>query len=131
MTPGQHFSKPSHLAFHNLCRHSQPPPGTEYLLGMGLKCCLETPCPRQQLSEGLRRFHQSVHLHFSFKNQESDSDSEDSTDDNRNVTYIPSLYIPSDWHPPLLIMMQNGHFTTSINVYTQSKQTCPDSEDTI
>jgi hypothetical protein len=70
---------------------------------MGLKYCLETPRPWQKIKEGLQRFHRSVHLHFFFKDKDSDSDSDsDDSDPDRNVSYIPSLYIPSEWHPPII-----------------------------
>jgi hypothetical protein len=103
MPPGEYFAKPTHMAFHNLCHNLQPPPGSEYLLGMSLKFCLETPRPWQTLGEGLSPFHHLVHLHFFFKSlsQTEDSDSEDSNPD-RNTTYIQSLYRPSEWNPPII-----------------------------
>jgi hypothetical protein len=70
---------------------------------MGLKYCLETPRPWQKLQDGLHRFHRAVHLHFFFKSQDQDTDSaSDNSDADRNATYIPSLYRPSEWNPPIV-----------------------------
>jgi hypothetical protein len=35
--PSQYFSSLSNMAFHNLCMNAKTPPGTEFLLGLGLK----------------------------------------------------------------------------------------------
>jgi hypothetical protein len=50
------------------------------------------------------RIQHSVRLHFFFKNKaETDSDSESiSSDPDCNVQYIPLLYIPSEWSPPIV-----------------------------
>jgi hypothetical protein len=89
------------MAFHNLCLNAEPPPGTELLLGLGLKYCIESPRPYQRLASSIRRIQRSVRLHFAFKDQEEDSDTEDEyTEEESRVEYIPSLYLPSDWQPP-------------------------------
>ncbi len=74
----QYFSSPSNMAFHNLCLNAQPPPGAKFLLGLGLKYCIEAPRPYQRLDSSIRRIQRSVtRLHFAFKDKEEDSDTED------------------------------------------------------
>jgi hypothetical protein len=83
---------------------TEPPQGIHNLLGLGLKYCLETPRPWQDLRKSMYQFQCSVRLHFFFKNKaETDSDSECiSSNPDRNVQYIPLLYIPSEWSPPIV-----------------------------
>jgi hypothetical protein len=89
------------MAFHNLCTTVQTPPGTEFLLGLGLKYCIESPRPYQRLEKSIRRIQRSVRLHFAFKDQDEDSEAEDeNVEAETRVKYIPSLYLPSDWQPP-------------------------------
>jgi hypothetical protein len=87
------------MAFHNLCLNAQTPPGTEFLLGLGLKYCIEAPRPYQRLASSIRRIQRSVRLHFAFKDKDSDTDDKYEEAESR-VKYIPSLYRPSDWQPP-------------------------------
>jgi hypothetical protein len=98
----QYFSRPNNMAFHNLCSTAQTPPGTEFLLGLGLKYCIESPCPFQRLEKSIRRIQRSVRLHFAVKTfNEEDSESEDENEEaEARVQYIPSLYLSSDWQPP-------------------------------
>jgi hypothetical protein len=100
--PSQYFPRPNNMAFHNLCSTAQTPPGTEFLLELGLKYCIESPCPFQRLEKSIRRIQRSVRLHFAFKTfSEEDSESEDENEEaEARVQYIPSLYLPSDWQPP-------------------------------
>jgi hypothetical protein len=97
--PSQYFSSPSNMAFHNLCLNAQTPPGTEFLLGLGLKYCIEAPRPYQRLASSILRIQRSVRLHFAFKDEDSDTDDKYEEAESR-VKYIPSLYRPSDWQPP-------------------------------
>jgi hypothetical protein len=92
----------NNMAFHNLCSTAQTPPGTEFLLGLGLKYCIKSPLPFQRLEKSIRRIQRSVRLHFAFKTfSEEDSESEDENEEaEARVQYIPSLYLPSDWQPP-------------------------------
>ena len=90
------------MAFHNLCLTTQTPPGTEFLLGLGLKYCIESPRPFQRLDTSIRRIQRSVRLHFAFKSFDEDSESEEdeNAEAESRVKYIPSLYLPSNWQPP-------------------------------
>jgi hypothetical protein len=87
------------MAFHNLCLNAQTPQGTKFLLGLGLKYCIEAPRPYQRLALSIRQIQHSVRLHFAFKDEDSDTDDEYEEAESR-VKYIPSLYRPSDWQPP-------------------------------
>jgi hypothetical protein len=95
------------MSYHNLCRDAKTPPGIASLLGMGLQFCVESARPNQRIDEGICRFQRSVRLHFYFaaesaKNKD-DKDNEALVDDPEstyNLTYIPSLYLPSTWQPP-------------------------------
>jgi hypothetical protein len=89
------------MAFHNLCLTANTPSGTEFLLGLGLKYCIESPRPYQCLASLIRRIQRPVRLHYVFKDQDDHS----GTDDEymkaaSRVKYIPSLYRPSNWQPP-------------------------------
>jgi hypothetical protein len=89
------------MTFHNLCAPNVTlPPATANLLGNGLKYCIETPRPHQQLDRSIQRFQRSIRLHFQFNGNSSDTESTDG-DDLYNTKYIPSLYIPSTWDPPI------------------------------
>jgi hypothetical protein len=98
----QYFSRPSNMAFHNLCTTAQKPPGTEFLLGLGLKYCIESPIPFQRVEKLIRQIQRSVRLHFAFKDQDEDSELEDKSveAETSRVQYVPSLYLPSGWQPP-------------------------------
>jgi hypothetical protein len=87
------------MAFHNLCLDAQTPPGTEFLLGVGLKYCIKAPRPYQGLASSILRIQGSVRLHFAFKDEDSDTDNEHEEAESR-IKYFPSLYCPSDWQPP-------------------------------
>jgi hypothetical protein len=97
--PSQYFSSPSNMAFHNLCLNAQTPPGAEFLLGLGLKYCIEAPRPYQRLASSILQIQRSVRLHFAFKDEDSDTDDDHEEAESR-VKYIPSLYRPSGWQPP-------------------------------
>jgi hypothetical protein len=104
MTPFHYFLRPNNMAYHNLCSDtSPPPPGIASLLGMGLKYCIESPRPNQGIDSSILKFRRSVRLHFHFSKQEERKKADESTatpDPYTDVTYIPSLYIPSTWDPP-------------------------------
>jgi hypothetical protein len=90
------------MAFHSLCLTAKTPrAGTEFLLGLGLKYCIESPRPYQRLASSIRRIQRSVRLHYVFKDQDDDSDTDNNyTEAESRVKYIPSLYCPSDWQLP-------------------------------
>jgi hypothetical protein len=89
------------MAFHNLYTAAQTPPGTEFLLGLGLKYCIESPRPFLRVEKSIQRIQHSVRLHFAFKDQDKDSESEDeNVEAETRVQYILSLYLSSGWQPP-------------------------------
>jgi hypothetical protein len=87
------------MAFHNLCSTAQTQPGTEFLLGLGLKYCIESHRPFQRsLDKLIGQIQRSVRLHFAFKNQDKELEMEDDNAEvETQVKYIPSLYLPSGW----------------------------------
>jgi hypothetical protein len=95
MSPNEYYTRPGNMAFHNLCTTATPPPGTAALLGLGLKFCIEPPRPYQNLDNSMRRFRRDMRLHCAFKLDEV------TIKDDPKEDYIPRLYIPSKWHPPL------------------------------
>ena len=101
MSPHEYFTRPSNMAFHNLCTTAKTPPGIANLLGLGLKYCIEPPKPYQDLDDSIRKLQRSVRLHFSFANEDSEENEETKNDDDDPATtcYIPKLYIPSTWQP--------------------------------
>jgi hypothetical protein len=89
------------MAFHYLCLNAQTPPGTEFLLGLGLKYCIDAPRPYQRLEKSLRRIQRLVRLYFVIKDQGEDSNTDDEyAEAESRAKYIPSLYCPFDWQPP-------------------------------
>jgi hypothetical protein len=65
------------MTFHNLWLTAQTPPVTEFLRGLGLKYCIESPRPFQRVKKTIRRIQPFVRLHFAFNSQDDDSESED------------------------------------------------------
>jgi hypothetical protein len=53
MKPFHYFTRPNNMSFHNLCIDAKTPPGIASLLGMGLKYCIESARPNQQIEEGI------------------------------------------------------------------------------
>lgn len=91
----QYFSQPKTLAFHNLCMaNTALPPGVATTLGLGLKYCIESPKPQSQavwIQKSLRRFARSIRIHKTVRDRDSA--------DNGGISYIPGLYIASNWNP--------------------------------
>ena len=83
----------SNTGFHNLCTHTQPPPGTAGLLGYSLKYCIQKPLPAPDISASIKRFTKDIRTAFAV----ADFEPSESND----IEYIPKLYIKSDsWRPP-------------------------------
>ena len=85
------------MAFHNLCTTTQPPPGTAALLGLGLKFCIESPRPFQDIGASTLRLRRDLRIHFFQEQQKKDFGP--TTTDPSDPDYIPKLYIKSDWIP--------------------------------
>ena len=95
MSPHKHHTRPGNMVFHNLRATATPPPGTAALLGLGLKYCIESPRPFQDIDSSMRRFRRDMRLHCRFNLDASTNES------NNDDEYIPRLYVPSKWQPPL------------------------------
>lgn len=85
------------MAFHNLCTTTQPPPGTASLLGLGLKFCIESPRPHQNLEESILRLRRDLRITY-FQQHQLELCGPSNADPT-NPEYIPKLYIKSDWVP--------------------------------
>jgi hypothetical protein len=76
---------------HNLCTHTQPPPGFKSLLGLGLKYCIATPNYTPDIKKYLLKMAYNIRTkQYLLKNNPSPSGS-----------YIPQIYVKlKDWNPP-------------------------------
>ena len=93
MHPRRYFNRLTQMSYHNLCLTLIPPPGTRLLLGMSEKYCIERGRPRGtdvMFKRNLSRFARSVRIRLALQHLDTDKES-----------YIPGLYIPSKWEPPL------------------------------
>ena len=70
------------------------PHGIKSLLGLGLSYCLQTPKPTNNLDDTLSRFENDVRRISFFKHNPQPEEDKDV------ITYIPGMYIKSDWIPP-------------------------------
>lgn len=98
MSPHHYYTRPGNMAFHNLCTTTQPPPGTAALLGLGLKFCIESPRPFQNIDPAMFRLRRDIRIHFYHQQLEADN-GPTTTDPTYDTTYIPKLYIKSEWNP--------------------------------
>ena len=80
---------------HNYCEpKSSVPPGVISFLGLGLKFCIKQPRPTNKLHKTFERLVNDVRRISYFKNHPPEEEEEGET------TYIPELYIKSDWEAP-------------------------------
>ena len=92
----QYFSRPSNLAFHNLCETLTPPPGLITLLGLGHKYCIERTVPSTTFQEPIDRFLRQIRLrHWVLSNVPNFDENQQ-----EGESYIQNLYVPSTWRPP-------------------------------
>ena len=89
-----YFARNSNRVCHNYLPPDCPAPiGVEQFLGLGLKYCVQTPRPSNNLSKTFARFANDVRRisFFTFH----------PPDDDGTIRYIPKLYIKSDteWRP--------------------------------
>ena len=97
LSPHHYYTRPGNMTYHNLCTTIQPPPGTATLLGLGLKFCIESPRPFQNLEASVLRLRRDLRIHF-FQQQQLE-DLGPRAPDPTNPDYIPKLYIKSEWNP--------------------------------
>lgn len=98
-------SRPSHLAFHNLCQNSTILPDLRPLLGLGLNFCIK-PSRQSLISEiQLDKFNKDYNRRVQFSYHQDDP-----SDDNE----VPKLYLPDpSWEPdepcnPILSSRRNN-----------------------
>jgi len=77
------------MAFHNLCIDTKPPDGLSKLLGLGLKFCIRSIRPDQDVKETMTRMQRDVRLRYYFGTSGADE-----------VDFDNPLYIKSKWRPP-------------------------------
>jgi hypothetical protein len=82
--------KQKNLAFHNL-ENINLPAGTNELLGLGLKFCVQRPTPKPEFKDTYSRLTRSVRIR---------QHTLDMIENETKGDYIPSLYINSSWTPP-------------------------------
>lgn len=95
--------KKRQTAYHNLCQHLTPPPGTSSLLWLGLKFCIEKPLPKPKLSTHIERLTYDIRVRHTFASQklelEPDPDDHPFPTDS-DTEYDPKLYIKSSTFEP-------------------------------
>jgi hypothetical protein len=83
--------QPTNLAVHNLS-DTKLPTGTQRLLGLSLKFCLEQNRPKPAIETTIHKMKRSIRIRY-WLDQQPDTSNESE--------YIPGLYLPSEWTPPL------------------------------
>jgi len=89
MKPAVYFCRPANMSCHNLCSTLKPPQGFEFLLGLGLKFCIQQQKPPDCLKTAIDRLRHSIRVKalMSVWDITANSSGTDS--------YIPSLYMKS------------------------------------
>ena len=66
MTPADYFNRPNQMAYHDLCRTKKPPDGIGSTLGLGLKFCVQSDQPPNNLKTSYTRFANDVRTKLIF-----------------------------------------------------------------
>ena len=77
----------SSTAYHNLCTQLTPPLGTERLLWLGLKFCIQRPIPKPNIEAYIERLTYDIRTKYMFAGAD-------------DGTYDPKLYLPSQEFSP-------------------------------
>ena len=80
-----YFSRPSNIAFHNLCTNIHIPAHIRLFLGLGLNFCLKVRTNQGPNAVDYDRFRRDIYTKVFFAGKEST---------------IPPLFIRSNWEPP-------------------------------
>jgi hypothetical protein len=83
--------QPSNATFHNLTGKKLPC-GSDQLLGLSLKFCIQEKIPKPQVAKTVARLRRAVRLQAWL-----DSHSNEETENSNDRDYIPGLYLPSTW----------------------------------
>ena len=67
MTPHHYLIRPTKATYHNFCQNENLPSGTEGLIGLGLKFCLESPRPNQDIILSNKQITRAIRIHFFLK----------------------------------------------------------------
>jgi hypothetical protein len=86
--------QPSNATFHNL-KGKELPCGSEQLLGLSLKFCIQENIPTPQVNKILTKLRRAVRLCAWLHSKDIAENEED------NNESIPGFYLPSTWLPPL------------------------------
>jgi hypothetical protein len=81
--------QPSNATFHNMTGKNIPC-GSEQLLGLSLKFCIQEKIPKPQVAKTVARLRRAVRLQAWLG-----SHSDEETDNRNGGDYIPGLYLPS------------------------------------
>ena len=87
-TQFQYFNQIKNNKYHNLCTYKKPPKNIEKLLGLGLKFCIQTKLPNQEMD--FLRFTSDVRKRFLFAGDNNHDDREECP---------KRLIIKSEWIP--------------------------------
>ena len=99
-----YFSRPHHIALHNLCSTLQPPHNLRCLLGLNLKFCPTKRHSSPNNDDNNSRFRRDMLLRFFFSGADNTASP---------VDYNPKLYGPSNWTPPDNLI--SPEFTSRVN----------------
>jgi hypothetical protein len=86
--------QPSNATLHNLSGKKLPC-GSDQLLGLSLKFCIQETIPKLQVKKTIERLRRAIRLQ-SWLDTHSDEKTEDKNDNN----YTPGMYLSSTWTPP-------------------------------
>jgi hypothetical protein len=99
MPPRLFLERPERGGFHNLCTTLVPPEGTNNLLRLGLKYCIEQGRPNQKIVACIERMKRSVRLK-NYLMEQAEFEASQQGDTSVDITYNPKLYVKSKWTPP-------------------------------
>ena len=88
------FPKLANCTFHDLCTVLKPPFGTDELLGLGLKFCIQEKVAKNEISNGIKKLGNSLQVAWNLALPEINNNTEPRT-------YNPKIYIPSEWIPEI------------------------------
>jgi hypothetical protein len=111
--------QPSNATLHNLSGKKLPC-GSDQLLGLSLKFCIQETIPKLQVTKTIERLRRAVRLQAWL-----DTHSDEKTDEKNDNDYTPGLYLPSTWTPPLApTHIENGisAFEGKLNDYFEQRR---------
>jgi hypothetical protein len=112
-------SQPSNATIHILSGKKLPC-GSDQLLGLSLKFCIQETIPKMQVAKTIARLRRAIRFQAWL-----DAHSDKETEDKNDSDYIPGLYLPSSWTPPIShTHLENGlsDFEGKLNNYFEQRR---------